>query len=103
VATIEEFFDTYRDRLLASATRVWGDPATLDADSAKTAVVPRYPDGTSHDLVLKIMLTELSKTRDIFREMAIGNEFWQETSRKHEAAADYWRHKYETLTSAEES
>jgi hypothetical protein len=97
VAAINEAFHVYRNRLLASATSVWGDPASLDRESTKTPTIPRPPDHMSHDLVVKMLLKTLSKTGDIFSEMAQGNQFWQETSRNHEAAADFWRAQYEAL------
>jgi len=97
-AIIDRAFLGYRDRLLASATRVWGDPSCLDRAASRTATIPRYPDETSHDLVLKMLLGELAKTGVIFSDMAAGNDFWQETSRRHEEAAEYWRRQYEELT-----
>ena len=97
VTVINKAFRVYRDRLLASATSVWGDPASLDHESTRTPTVPRPPDNMSHDLVLKMLLKTLSKSGDIFSEMAQGNQFWQETSRNHEAAADFWRAQYEAL------
>jgi hypothetical protein len=97
-AIIDRAFLGYRDRLLASATRVWGDPSCLDRAASRTATIPRYPDETSHDLVVKMLLGALAKTGVIFSDMAAGNDFWQETSRKHEEAAEYWRRQYEELT-----
>lgn len=97
VETINKAFETYRDSLLATATRVWGDPASLDRESTSTPVVPRPPDESSHDLVLKMLLAALSKTGNIFTEMAKGNAFWQETALKHEEAAEFWRRQYEQL------
>lgn len=97
VDAINKAFDAYRDSLLASATKVWGDPASLDRESTRTPTVPRPPDESSHDLVLKMLLAAFSKTGKIFSDMAQGNAFWQETSRKHEEAAEYWRRQYEQL------
>lgn len=98
VAAVEKAFSVYRERLLASATRVWGDPVWLAGDSSRTYSVPRRPDSSTHDLVVKMLLISLSKTGNIFRDMAEGNEFWQETARKNHEAADYWRRQYEELT-----
>jgi hypothetical protein len=45
-----------------------------------------------------MLLIALSKSGEIFRDMAEGNDFWQEASRRHEEAAEYWRRQYEELT-----
>jgi hypothetical protein len=96
-AIIDRAFLGYRDQLLASATRVWGDPTCLESDSSRIHTVPRQPDNASHDLVVKMLLNALAKTGVIFSDMAEGNEFWQETSRRHEEAAEYWRRQFEEL------
>jgi hypothetical protein len=44
-----------------------------------------------------MLLNALAKTGVIFSDMAEGNEFWQETSRRHEEAAEYWRRQFEEL------
>ena len=103
MATIEGSFRIYRDRLLESASTVCGDPACLEPDPSRLFSVPRHPDDASHDLVVKMLLVALSKTGAIFRDMAEGNEFWQETSRNHEEAAAYWRQQYEALAAAADS
>jgi hypothetical protein len=97
VATIENAFSVHCERLFASATRVWGDPTCLESDSSRIHTVPRQPDNASHDLVVKMLLNALAKTGVIFSDMAEGNEFWQETSRRHEEAAEYWRRQFEEL------